>query len=366
MSSKRNLYWRTAGNAKSRENHRTEFFAAAMRASERLRGLYSDLVLAAHARKLGWETPRITADVDTQVGVDSGTPDMILCLADGRVIAVEHKLDAAQTVSVALAPRSPTPEPALAEAGSAGLPAADTERERQLQLWRYAQRPEFDALVYVRRSIASVEDRVWLNEKYVRPAGGYMHFLWRDFYPLLAQASTDNILVDWLREGFELEGDVPVPAFFGEVDANNPKSFDYWSITKTSAKHRGWSVTDDHHIGLTMSKNSASLAKQIAVMPRVLGDDRFRIRVVPAQAEDIDSVTSRLRMALTRFGIESIPEMTQLKQVDETTRQRTSVAALDVFTSLTALFGNLHEGVDIEQRLDELVMAVSDALKRMN
>src|SRR5437016_3244178 len=93
-----NLFWATRTMTNSREDHLTEFFAAALHLFPQMRTAFYDLALASYCRAKGWEACEISS-VETQPGYDDAScrPDMLITLSNGKLIASEHKLDAVET-----------------------------------------------------------------------------------------------------------------------------------------------------------------------------------------------------------------------------------------------------------------------------
>ena len=182
-----NLFWSTRSLTEAREDHLTEFFASALHHVPVFRQAYADLVLGSFAKRRGWTAPVIEA-VETQPEFP-GTgcrPDLVLRLGGGQVVAVEHKLEALETLGV--------------------------EDDRG-QLERYLELP-VDGLAYVRRAWLPPSELVQSSSKYIRP-NAREHFLWSDFFPLLGP--DQHLLVDWLRDGFERLGFTPPNPNVGEL-----------------------------------------------------------------------------------------------------------------------------------------------------
>lgn len=161
----------------SGENHLTAFFAAALELCPTVREAYAEFVLGAFAHARGWESCRIE-QVETQVPFGGTTccPDMLLTLSNGKKIVCEHKLESHETLG--------------------------PECDERGQLERYLDLP-VDGLIYVRTTRKAPAQCVLDSLKYVRPATE-VHFLWRDFYGLLARS--DDRFIQWLREGFDTLG----------------------------------------------------------------------------------------------------------------------------------------------------------------
>ena len=81
-----------------REDHLTEFFAGWLDVDATARVAYCDRVIAPYAAARGW-APAAVTDINTQASFGCGRPDLTLTLADGHIVAVEHKLDAIETLA---------------------------------------------------------------------------------------------------------------------------------------------------------------------------------------------------------------------------------------------------------------------------
>lgn len=148
---------------------------------------------------------------------------MVLTLEDGRRVACEHKLDAAETVQV------------------------DDEGVSLGQLERYLQLPGIDAVTLTRSSPVNLDSGITGHPRYLAPVGGG-HFLWRDFYRPLLEGRHE--LTRWLREGFDQLGFNPPVPHIGELLPDEPGDpglvnqtnfAKLWALTR-SALRAGWSV----------------------------------------------------------------------------------------------------------------------------
>ncbi len=128
-------------------------------------------------------TPQI-ASVQTQVPFPEQRccPDMMLVLADKRRVLCEHKIDAPET------------------------PLSTPEGDPAMQLERYLELPDVDAVAYFRAALSAPARSILSHERYLRPESA-PHFLWRDLYEPLAHG--EHALSSWLREGFERLGFTP-------------------------------------------------------------------------------------------------------------------------------------------------------------
>ena len=299
----------------------TEFFASALNISPIFRKRYSELTLYRFARKCGWKVPCIES-VYTQVGFEGTTccPDMILHLSDGKTIACEHKLDASETLG--------------------------PEQDERSQLDRYLELP-IDGLIYVRSSWKVPSTDVLQHPKYIHPPQGE-HFLWRDFYPLFTD---ENVVMEWLRDGFEGLGFTPPHPSVGEMSGpneqenrRNRKNFaKLWGKTHSLAHKLGWSVNPGSIAELYLSKNPSSCAESLFISPTEL--DRFLIRVTPRNASDHE-LKCRLQQAT-----DSLMARTEITE-REVARKGRKEKVIDITSSLREILGDRALSTDeIEDRL---------------
>lgn len=241
-----NLFWSTRALTSAREDHLSEFFAAALDVSLSFRESYFNLVLAIYAKTKDWGCVQIEG-VQTQVSFEGTTccPDMILRLSNGKTIACEHKLDAIETLG--------------------------PELNQKAQLERYLDLP-IEGLVYVRTSWKPPSAKVVTHPKYIHPAQRE-HFLWRDFYPILRQGQ--HVVIDWLREAFERLGFTPPHPSIGEMSGpddemnrRNRQNFaKLWGRTRSRAHSLGWKVTSGSIVELYLTNNHSSLASWVFISP---------------------------------------------------------------------------------------------------
>lgn len=305
-----NLFWSTRALTTAREDHLTEFLAAALTLSPSFRQSYFDLVLSRYANINGWENLAIV-DVRTQISFEGTTccPDMILELSNGRVIACEHKLDALETFG--------------------------PEIDQRGQLERYLDLP-IDGLVYVRASWTPPSAQVLEHPKYIRPVN-CEHFLWRDLYSMLAQSN--DIFLGWIREGFERLGfTLPHPSIGEmsgrdeEVNRRNRRNFaKFWGPTRSLAHDLGWKVHADSIVELYLSKNDSSLASWIFISPAEYA--RFLFRVTP-RGQNAEQIAHLLIAATSNFL-----ERTEVV-IREIRRKEGRATVIDVTTSLYEILGD--------------------------
>jgi hypothetical protein len=318
-----NLFWSTRALTASREDHLTEFIAAALDVSDGFRSAFADHVLSDFAESRKWPAPQIQS-VRTQVSFAGTTccPDMILTLSDGRTIACEHKLDALETMGPG--------------------------RDRRPQLKRYLDLP-IDGLLYVRTSWNPPVSNVLNHQKYIRPSDRE-HFLWRDFYPLLSHGQ--HVLLDWLSEGFERLGFTPPHPSIGNMSgqeksvnrANRRNFAKLWRRARSLARTLGWKVSAGSIVELYLTGNPASLASWVFISPAKF--ERFLFRVTPQQGE-LNVATMRLQRAV---GL--LKERAELVQRD-VTRKDGKESVVDIITSLHELLGT--EPLSAEEIEDRLL-----------
>lgn len=329
-----NLFWSTRLLTAAREDHLTEFFAAALDLSDEFRNAYVDFVLGEYFKTRKWDTPEIAA-IRTQVKFEKSTccPDMILELTNGKIIACEHKLDALETMG--------------------------PERDQRPQLERYLDLP-VDGVAYIRTMWNPPSTAVSNHTKYIRPIERE-HFLWRDFYPLLPQGH--HAVLDWLKEGFERLGFTPPHPSIGEMSGpdaetnqKNRQNFaKLWQRTRTVAHNLGWKVTTGSIVELYLEDNDKSIASSVFISP--VKFDRFLFRITP-QPGKLLIVKDRLKSALPH-----IKERTQLTS-REIPRKNGKQMVIDTTTSLHEILGTAPlEPDEIEDRLVKFTAPLMHALQ---
>lgn len=322
-----NLFWSTRALTAAREDHLTEFLAAALDVSESFRVAYKDKILGDFVKSNGAATVEIQ-DVITQINFPGTTccPDMLITLSDGRTVACEHKLDALETMG--------------------------PERDQRSQLKRYLDLP-VDGLLYVRTLWKPPSSEVVNHPKYIHPPGRE-HFLWRDFYPLLSSGT--HIILDWLREGFERLGFTPPHPSIGEmsgpneeINQENRRNFaKLWEPTKSAAYALGWKVESGSKVELYLSDNSSSsLASSIFISPAKF--ERFLFRVTPHSGK-LEMALMRLQRAAGLSGKKMEVEKNQIKRING------KEDVVEVTTTLREIVGTVPlSPEDIEARLLDTV-----------
>ncbi len=264
----------------SHEDVLTEFVVAALEADASFRARYAGLVLGDYATARGWAPP-VIVDWCTQGAVDGcvGTPDVVLGLADGHRIIVEHKIEADET--------------------SAFVDGAETPSG---QLDRYL-RSNIDGVAFFRRSWKSPSDEVLAHPLYIRP-GAQPHFLWRDLYPFLVP--DNKPATRWLREYFEDEGDTPPHPVIGDLmdaDPERQKSArqnfaKLWDGTRGLASSLGWKVTTGSICELYLSESSRGSAT-VYLSPLHRKGASLIIRVTPRDPRQVVDLAKSLKGVLT-------------------------------------------------------------------
>jgi len=300
-----------------REDHLTECFAGWLDIDHAGREAYCDLVLGPYAAASGWTAPRIS-DIDTQRSFSIGRPDLTLTLADGHVLAIEHKVDAIETL---------------------GIPSEDGEPLGQLR--RYLDDPAIAAVAFVRSTLRPPGDDVLGSPKYIHPADRH-HFLWRDFYPLLESSS--NRYAAWLREAFDADGYTPPHAFVGELTARDARvNFaKYWLPVRAVAHDLGWDVGTGSLVELYLSPRTAHLPASIWINPT---DSVLVFRATPTNPAQTERIANLLDNATAALGF---PDTTDIRTVP---RAVGKVAVVDVCVPTRRVLGNSDSGPAVESEL---------------
>lgn len=327
-----NLFLNTRHLTGRREDHLTEFFAAALEIDSWFRKAYAKLVIAPFAEKNDWAAPDIVS-VETQISFDeyAARPDMVITLRDGHVIACEHKLEAIETL-VALNQISDEPVPQLA---------------------RYLMIPEIDAVVFVRETLKPPNQGVLQNPKYICPKDR-QHFLWRDFYPLLE--SSAHLYCQWLCKGFQVLGFTPPHPVVGDLSLpENQKNFaKLWLATRSRVHDLGWRVGTGSVVELYLEKPNAILVSQVWICPR---NEQLLVRATPTSNAVIHEVLDRLKSV--QMGIAK-----DLTCIEEHTVRRIlgNVQVIDAWAPLRVVLDEHANGEDLERRLLEFVGPILDAM----
>jgi hypothetical protein len=283
------------------EDRLTEFFAAVLAACPPVRDEYARMVLAAHAQEHGWSPPIIDDVLVQATWKEQGArPDMVVLLADGKLIACEHKIFAAET-SGRGQPTQPKPSPDDAEASVQGPKG---------QLSRYMTLPGVSAVIYVRVLPSRIDDEVRDDRhgRYIRPELGD-HFLWSDFYPLVQAACDEFAPARWLIEAFDELRIRPLRDEIGKLvisasdsdevvqqkKDNQSNFYGYWSQTTSLARELGWRWHPGSRMQLYLKGNPKARASHVLLDPATKRGE-FRIRVTPREGH-YDQVRADLSAA---------------------------------------------------------------------
>jgi hypothetical protein len=330
-----NLFWDTRRLTNSRENHLTEFFAAALTLSHEFRSVYAQLVLTEFAQRKGWEKPAI-AEVETQVSYPgtSCQPDMRLRLMDGHVVLAEHKLDALETMG---------PE--------------SNERD---QLRRYLELP-VDGVIYVRASWKPPGQDVLDHPAYIRPHGRE-HFQWRDFYPLLP--SDGDLFLSWLREGFEHLGFTPPHPAIGDLNSPDPEACranrqnfaKLWSSIRSLAHDLGWTVGTGAIAELYLWNSPSKHASEVFISPTRA--ERFLVRVTPTPGSE------EVALGLIRKAAEGLQFTVEVDR-NIVNRKQGRVPVIDIKTTILEILGEEEQSTAaMEGRLLAYISGFLQALQK--
>ena len=311
-----------------REDHLTECLAGWLDIDDAGREAYCALVLRPYAAAVGWASPRI-ADIDTQRSFSSGRPDLTLMLTDGHVVAVEHKVDAIETL---------------------GFASEDGEPLGQLR--RYLDDPAIAAVAFVRSTLKPPADEVLGSSKYIQPADR-QHFLWRDFYPLL-EASSSRYAA-WLREAFEADGYTPPHTLVGELTARDARvNFaKYWLPVRAVAHDLGWDVGTGSLVELYLSPRQTHVPATVWINPT---DSMLVFRATPTDPAQTERIARLLGDATAALGFSGT---TDIRTVP---RAAGKVAVVDVCVPMRRVLGTADSGPTVEAHLFAFVEPLLQAL----
>jgi hypothetical protein len=333
-----NLFLSTRRLTSSKEDHLTEFLAAALQSDSSIRDAYGSLVLGAYAAKAGWAAPQIL-EVQTQRNF-TGTgccPDLTLTLRDGHVIASEHKIEAPET---------------------AGEESDD--KEAVLQLERYLRLP-VDGVAYFRSTWSPPASSVLEDPKYIKPRARE-HFLWSDLYPVLQARTTD--LGRWLLEAFEFLGYTPPHPEIGDLGDPDPtiraahwENFaKLWQDTRSALRERGWKVTAGSVCQLYLQSHASSVAEQVFVSPMSNGGRILTVRVTPRDECAVPDIMARFRHLIEALGLGVELEDKSVRRVSG------HRAVIDVAIALRKLLPEHATAEELERKLLSYVVPLVDAI----
>lgn len=298
-----------------KEDHLTEFFAAVLTSSPQLSRNFIQFIF-------GSDDTRDIRKIETQVNYDDCRPDMRLTLSDGSIILCENKLDANETIG-------------------------NANTEGMLQLQRYLKLP-VDGLIYIRTELKCPSSEVLNNPKYIKPLSA-PHFLWRDFYPIIAADS--NPLARCVAEGFETMGFVPPNPYIGDLDRNAPRTqrenfSKFWFPTSVKARELGWKVQIGDIVERYLYNSAAELAHEISIHP--IDPTRFLVRYTPIPNKE-KVLLDKLQSVNHRFEQNIV-----MKQVKRTAGLTT---VIDIETPINNVISStLSTSHEIEQALMNYVL----------
>lgn len=247
-----NLFWETRRLTAAREEHLTAFIAAALNVDTAFRRAYAATLLGPLARE--GRVPAIaTALTEVVYREERCRVDMVLDLDDGRRVAVEHKIDAAET------------------------PGVTPEGEAVGQLRRYLDLP-VDHVAFVRSTTAEVTADVRDHPRYLRPGWGADHYLWRDLHAALTVGEHD--VTGWILEAFDMLGYTPPVPHVGDlsVRANRENFAKLWQTTRSDLTDR-WTITTGSICELYLRPRSQSHIGYIYVSPSAQAGGVLLVRI---------------------------------------------------------------------------------------
>ena len=315
------------------EDHLTEFIGAALDACPEFRRAYVEVLVQPFALRKGWANPEITA-VQTQVNFaglsGDNRPDLVLELADAEGAAhrvvVEHKIFARES--------------RRAEKRPSASDDAHTEEDVVGQLSRYLQLEGVDGVAYIRLWPQAIDPSVRGHENYIAPAVGN-HFLWWHLYAPLAATATCSPVVEWVREGFELDGWTPprreIPPLHVAGDrllekANRREFGKLMEIAKARADDAGWKANFDQDCAeLYLRNHPDSWAKRVLFsaigQPKKARQIGFRVWVTPRPGEEHAAI-ERLSPVLQSASLPKGLQLFALPNQEGTIELSTGLAAL--------------------------------------
>ena len=304
----------------SKEDHLTEFIAAALELDPRFRDGYATAVLGAFAQRKGWAPPKIVA-IATQVKYPEfrSIIDMTLTLEDGHVIAVEHKLEAPETEIT-----------------------IDYAEEPSRQLMRYLAIPTVDAVAFFRTSLKPPIATVLADPKYVMPANR-QHYMWRDLFPLLRDS--DHKFSRWVREGFERDGFTPPHPLVGDLsDAAAARNFAMlWTATRARAVELGWKVGAGSVVELYLSRSDPYQVQNVWLNP---WNNLLLVRASPVSGHVADELFETISKTA-----QMVAEDVTVKKVKARGRVAGPAEVVDSSAPLPSVLDGARDGEAAETRL---------------
>lgn len=319
-----------------KEDHLTAVFALAIELDKTFSTNCARLLLAGLPDVSDRAAPEIAA-VEVQRDFPLGTPDIVLTLTDGRLVAIENKLEAPETQTVVL---------------------GDDESAENLktpQLAKYLKIPELAALAFIRATYKPPAVDVLQNSRYLKPTGGREHFLWRDFLPLME--GSEHPVTSWLAGAFRFNGFVPPDATIGDLDdLDRQRNFaQLWEPTADLARKLGWKVNPGSRKELYFADNPKSTANFVWANPTT---GELQVRVHARAPDDVPQIRKRLE-AIQHCLVDSQEPTIELTHVGRGTERRSVV---DIFIPLETVVGRGSAAATISQRLRDYVGGILRAL----
>lgn len=360
---KHNLFLRTQALATGRrEDHLTEFIAAALTYSPKFAAAYVDLIIG--QSRADWGPLRLVG-VETQVSYARNRPDMRLYLEDKsgrrRTVIVEHKIEAAETIQITAAGDAVVTESTEMD-----------EPQPELQLARYVRLPDVDGVIYVRESAKSIDPTVLTSERYIRPARAHeQHFLWRDLRPLLDPINEDTPIVGWLREAFDKVGYVQPLATIGDLNdgdkdarERNRQNFQrLWRSTVAEARASGWRDVNFGSVSeLYIEDHPASDAEWVWVNPAKGAMFVIRVNLHDPTGNDAFLKDCEMQVLPALQALIGAPSV--FAEAVRLRRQKGPRSVIDIVAPQRAVLGANEDVEVMEERLRGTVLAVLRATLR--
>jgi hypothetical protein len=311
-----------------KEDHLTAIWALAVELDPIFRERAASLLLEALPR-IGSEVCRIVG-VEVQRAFALGTPDIVLRLADGRLVAIENKLEAAETETL--------------------VPDGEDEarKNKTRQLAKYLKIKELSAVAFIRASYKAPSAAVLGNPRYLRPADGREHFLWRDFLPLMQDS--EHPVTRWLHGALRVNGFVPPDPTVGDLDdpARQENFRLLWESTAQLGRELGWRVTTGTRKELYFSEHPSSISSLIWANPTT---GELKLRVHPKSPQGLTEVQARVEAVCARIPEPQRP-VVELTRVGKAVDRR---MAIDLRAPLESVIGQGSSVEMISARLRDFV-----------
>lgn len=323
---------------RSYEDHLTAMVALALELDGEFRNRTAELLLARLPRTD--DRPPGIARIEVQRDFGGPCPDLTLTLDDGRIVLVENKLEAPETMGPA--------SPPMDVSGGSGESTAPPPK-KQPQLKRYLHLAEHDesicGVAFIRASRKPVDPSVLASPIYLRPVGDAHHFLWRDFYPLISECT--HPVTTWLRGAFEACGFTPPTSTIGDltIEERRQNVAKLLDPTAELARALGWTVQPGSTAELWMLKHPTSLANYIWINPTT---ERLWVRIRPNRPEDMDTLQRIASSLQAKFHDDFDPQLDrvwvrQSKTRNEVLNLSVPMSAIDRHGSVSATTQSLQD-----------------------